>query len=464
MAIEKHALKILLAVYAVIALLIIILFDGTGDAGDSVLHYLFAKSAPSHPELFFNHWAKPIFTLFASPFAQFGFVGIKIFNAITIGFSIYFTIKSAELLGLKKSWLSGAFIMLSPMALALTFSGLTEPLAATFVSAALFLSLKNRFLLAAIIVSFIPFIRSEGLIIAGVFGFYLLLKKQWKYIPALLVGHLVYSIAGFPFYDDFLWIFTKIPYSKLSSTYGEGAWNHFIQQLLYVVGIPIYALFWIGTLAAIIYQFKKKITLEFSIQVVLGAWVFIAAHSVFWTLGIFNSMGLIRVLIAVIPCIVLISLYGFNTIIELIPVRLSWLKTGLSSVVLIYIVVFPFTSNPAAFHWKKQFKLLPDQEAAQALAEHIKKTDLSDKSFVYAHPYLSEVLALDHFDTAQVQQLNAEKLNQLRENEIVIWDNWFSVVELGLTKEFMNEQTQLKRIEEFKTPKGEVFFVVYKRI
>jgi len=132
-------------------------------------------------------------------------------------------------------------------------------------------------------------------------------------------------------------------------------------------------------------------------------------------------------------------------------------------VVLIYLVVFPFTSNPAAFHWKKQFQLLPDQEAAQALAEHIKQTDLSDKSFVYAHPYLSEVLALDHFDTAHVKQLNTEKLTQLRENEIVIWDNWFSVVELGLTKEFMNEQTQLKRMEEFKTPNGEVFFVVYKR-
>ncbi|MDP4685938.1 MAG: hypothetical protein NWS53_03535, partial [Salibacteraceae bacterium] len=202
----------------------------------------------------------------------------------------------------------------------------------------------------------------------------------------------------------------------------------------------------------------------FSIQVVLGAWVFIAAHSVFWTLGIFNSMGLIRVLVAVIPCIVLISLYGFNTLIDFISARFPRLKTGLSSVVLIYLVVFPFTSNPAAFHWEKQFQLLPDQAAAQALADHFKQEDLSDQSFVYAHPYLSEVLSLDHFDTAQVKQLNAEKLNQLKENEIVIWDNWFSVVELGLTKEFMHEQTQLKRLQEFKTPKGEVFFVVYKRI
>jgi DNA polymerase III psi subunit len=126
--------------------------------------------------------------------------------------------------------------------------------------------------------------------------------------------------------------------------------------------------------------------------------------------------------------------------------------------------VFPFTSNPAAFKLDKQFKLLPDQLAAKALAKHFKQTDISDKSFVYAHPYLSEVLALDHFDTAHVKQLNAEKLTQLKENEIVIWDNWFSVVELGLTKEFMNEQTQLKRLEEFKTPNGEVFFVVYKRI
>ena len=48
----------------------------------SYYDYLFARYAPQHPELFFHHWAKPLFVLLSCPFAQFGFIGVKVFNFI----------------------------------------------------------------------------------------------------------------------------------------------------------------------------------------------------------------------------------------------------------------------------------------------------------------------------------------------------------------------------------------------
>lgn len=67
-------------VYTIIAAFTLYYFNGTGDSGDSIHHYLFAKYAPIHPSLFFNHWAKPLYVLIFSPFAQFGFIGVKILN------------------------------------------------------------------------------------------------------------------------------------------------------------------------------------------------------------------------------------------------------------------------------------------------------------------------------------------------------------------------------------------------
>ena len=64
-------------------------FDGTGGSGDSIHHYLYAKYATAHPENFFNHWAKPLYVLLACSFAQFGFVGMKIFNALVALFTIF---------------------------------------------------------------------------------------------------------------------------------------------------------------------------------------------------------------------------------------------------------------------------------------------------------------------------------------------------------------------------------------
>ena len=103
---KSNSIYIILLVYGILAVLTMIYFNGTGDAGDSVLHYLYAKSAPQHPELFFNHWAKPVFVALASPFSQFGFIGVKVFNVLVMALTMLLTYRSAELLGLKNAFIT----------------------------------------------------------------------------------------------------------------------------------------------------------------------------------------------------------------------------------------------------------------------------------------------------------------------------------------------------------------------
>ena len=79
-------------------------FNGTGDDGDSIFHFLYAKYALTHPELFLHHWAKPVFVFLASPFAQFGFMGIKTFNVLLSLGSIWMVEKELNQLNLLHQW------------------------------------------------------------------------------------------------------------------------------------------------------------------------------------------------------------------------------------------------------------------------------------------------------------------------------------------------------------------------
>jgi hypothetical protein len=70
----------------VVACIVALVLNGTNGGGDSIGHYLLAHHAWKYPNLFFNHWGKPVFTMLSSPFAQFGFKGVKLFNVfVTFG-------------------------------------------------------------------------------------------------------------------------------------------------------------------------------------------------------------------------------------------------------------------------------------------------------------------------------------------------------------------------------------------
>lgn len=190
----KNILWYVLLVYALIAGLTIVYFDGTAGTGDTITHFLFAKYAFKYPIFYFDHWGKPVFTFLASPFAQFGFTGMKIFNAIITLLTLYFTYQCAVLLKIKQPVLPVIFCIFMPSYYILTFSGLTEPLFALFLSIGLYFLLKQKYLTSVIWVSFMPFVRSEGLIIILAFACFLILKRKWKLLPFFITGGILYMV------------------------------------------------------------------------------------------------------------------------------------------------------------------------------------------------------------------------------------------------------------------------------
>ena len=82
--------------------------------------------------------------------------------------------------GIKQQIPLTIILIFTPTYYVLTFSGLTEPLFALILIIGTYLCAKEKHASASILISFLPFVRSEGLIILGVFGFYfiIVLKKE----------------------------------------------------------------------------------------------------------------------------------------------------------------------------------------------------------------------------------------------------------------------------------------------
>ncbi len=461
---KQKAIYVVLLAYLIIAALTIVYFNGTGDAGDSVHHYLFAKYAPSHPKLFFDHWAKPVYVLLASAFAQFGFIGIKVFNVILTLGSIYTTFRIARHLKLSNAVSAAVIYIFAPLVFVLTFSGLTEPLFALFLSLGVLFAIKNKYLVACLIISFLPFIRSEGLIFLGVFAVYFFWNKQWKLIPQLLFGHLCYSIAGYFVYGDLLWVFKKIPYASLNSVYGEGGLFHYVEQLVYVVGIPIYFLIGIGIIGLLWKAFKRQINSELFILILGGFLAFFVAHTLFWYLGIFNSMGLKRVFVGVMPLMAILALIGLNTLTEPVVIRKKAIGRAIQLIIVIAVCVFPFTSNPAAVKPERDLLLSKDQLVANSMADYIQEEMGTEHRFIHMHPYLSQALDIDHFDTEKHMEMTTAILNELRPGDVLIWDSWFCVVERGISLEMLEKHPLLALVytKELNDDNGNSQMVIFR--
>src|SRR5262245_44889026 len=122
---NRLMLRISLGVYGLIFLVLSWLSISSYGGGDSWMHYLFAHYAFKHPGNFLDQWAKPIFTLLASPWAYVGFGGIKLFNILCALLTGYLSYRIAVRHFPKMAWLSIVFVFGAPVYFVCVFSGLT---------------------------------------------------------------------------------------------------------------------------------------------------------------------------------------------------------------------------------------------------------------------------------------------------------------------------------------------------
>ncbi|MBR9919456.1 MAG: hypothetical protein GYB31_01360 [Bacteroidetes bacterium] len=444
----------------VAGLFIISSFPGTGDSGDSVYHYLHAHYAFQHPKLFLDHWAKPVFTTLSAPFAVFGFAGMKVFNLLVTAMSMLIMSRIGRDLDLKHHWLPALLLLLCPGYLVLIFSGLTEPLFALSLILSARLTQNKHFFGSALILSFMPFLRPEGLIFIGIFALYFLISKAWKPLLLLPFGHVFLAFAGWPIFGDPWWIFNRMT-NAVSGVYyypGLDIW-HYPKQLFYLIGPIVYALF----LAGIGFTFAEAVKkpakiLEFKICILAASVLaFITAHSIFWYFGIFKSMGLARVLICVIP---LIAIFAAVPLDKLLTQRRSGIKY-LALLPLGLALLFPFIGNKASLH-KADFNYTADQLLILEMKEYLEKTapGFAQEVYAFSHPSVAWIFDFDPFREGIWRSVGETEVQAIPGGSLVIWDNWFSVVEHKTQAEDLSAfgLTKLAAFED-----GRYSFIVFRK-
>ena len=449
---EKILILLFLSVFFCATLTLAFLSNGTYESGDSIQHFLISKYSFKHPHLFLDHWGKPVFTLLSSPFSQFGFIGICFFNILCATITGYLSYLTAKKLNLGFSWLAPLFSLMAPIYYVTLISGLTEPLFGLVLLLSVYLFISEKYFIGSVIVSFLPFVRSEGFILLPLFGIVLLLKRSYKNIPMLALGTFIYSIVGLFFLNDFLWIIHQNPYKDVHEIYGNGSLFHFINKNEFILGTPLVILFLLGCFSVT----NKKVSSEYLI-LVLGSWFLVLFfHSFVWWKGIFGSLGLIRVIAGVTPLAGIIALSGLSIIHKLIKKKIVF--NIFLSAIIILVLVHPFKQH----EFPRQLNY--EEVVVKQSADWIKQNKLQNGTQFYMFPYYSVFMDIDPFDDSKTG--NAWNINTVRSKNIILWDNHFFPNEGKLSLNKFQDTTDFELLTQFKadptkTPSTKQLFEVY---
>ena len=393
---------LLLAVASVIFLTLSFLSEGGLYGGDSYQHYLIAKYAFVHPGNYLNHWGKPLFTLLASPFAYFGFHAMMLFNILICAAASYITLLTVRKLNYDNLPMAVIFTVFTPVYILLMFSGLTEAVFSLLLIASVCLFVNKKYIFTAILISLIPFVRSEGFMFIAWFLILFLVKRQYKAIPFLLFGVLFYSALGGFITGNFLWLISDNPYKAGGSIYGHGSLFQYITCVPSTFGIMVFLLAITGFIVISLPYFKRQksgkeeseISFNELFVISFSAIGYFIFHSVVWWQGWLSVMGDARFMAAIVPLMSIMALKGFNT--AILPIRKP--KIGMIITVLVagVVVVGGFDRH------KLPVTLQKEDKATKQAVDWVKDRGYDRNQIIYFNPIIPVLLNKDPFDRKQL--------------------------------------------------------------
>lgn len=444
--------------------LIVIQWLSTGVSGetDSITHYQMARFAFQHPEYFLNTWGKPLFTILASPLSQFGYTGAIAFNLVCGLLSAWFAYLISKKLGYRHAWAAIVFTVFTPVYLFIMFTSLTEILFSLVLIAAIYLFMGRRFTWSAVLVSLLPFARTEGMMFIVLFIPALIWMKQYKSLPFLLSGFLVFSLTGWPVYHDFFWFFTRMPYSSSGSAlYGSGSFWYYFGMLGEIMNYPL-LIMGITGLIYILSGLRKGVknlhdiryaTLYFLI--IPSFFGFILAQSFLWWKGMMGVLASTRFMACVLPLSAIIAVSGFEWVME--KAKTSKIIYFLLGAFILSIVVYkPFTYGEVPRKTGINFAVM------EKLTAWLKESPYKNRKSVYTDPMFPFYMDIDPYDQQRCFQVfnyeNTDPASMLQAGELLIWDAQFAGYEGRLPFDSLIKNNNLRLLNVF-TP-NESFTII----
>ncbi len=397
---------------------------------DNFAHFNIARWAFRYPHLFLDHWGKPVYTILAAPFAQLGFVAVRILNAVLGLITGWFVWKLAGQLKLKNGWFAVVVAVFTPIYFVMLSTGMTEIVFSLVLVLSVYLFFSEKLTASAILVSFLFLARTEGLAFELLFLVALLIKKQYKAIPFLATGFLVFSFIGLVFhYHDFWWLYNQRPYSTGNQfVYGKGEWYYFLVRIPEYSGVIITVLMVAGTIILPVKWLQEKLSFAGSyflpVLLILGTfWGYFFIHSYLWWKGE-TSAGLVRVMAANAPLAGIIGLYAVEGAAKYFK------KKRILTVLLVLVSITQVVLTGA--YYKKLVGFDLTAEVLQRTTDWLKESGGLKHKLVMHNPYFTFSTGIDAWDNNVVQygfSNNDKPEDGLPDSTLFIWDAHFSANE-----------------------------------
>lgn len=449
---NKTLAPVVLLLIAVV--LIVIQFLSTGPSGetDSITHFQLARYAFKYPGFFLNHWGKPLFTILAAPLSQFGYAGAIAFNLLCGLLSAWFAYLIARRMEYRHAWVAIVFTVFTPVYLFIMFSSLTEILFSLVLIAAIYLFADKRFIWSAVVISLIPFARTEGVMYVVLFIPALLWMKQYKSLPFLLAGMVFFSLVGWPYYRDPLWFFTKMPYTTNSADlYGSGSFWTYFNELDYIMNFPLLILVVTG-LVFILLDLKKGLKNLRDIKyatwyflIIPAIFCFVFAQSYLWWKGL-GILASHRFMACVLPLSALLALTGFEWVMEKAK-GIRILPPVIGAYIILLVVYKPFTYHVIPSKTGINFAVMEN------LATWLKSSPYSNRKAVYTDPMFPFYMNIDPYDSQRCLKKysfeNVDPAALLKQGELLIWDPQFAGYEGHLPFDSLMNNNYLRLMNVF---------------
>lgn len=392
---------------------------------DGGIHYLFARWAWVHHEIFVDVWSRPLFTLLYAGPALLGFRAARAVTVVVCLATAWQTYRLAQQVKLRRAPLVMALLFLQPSFFLFCADTMTEPLFALVFVIALRLHLVGRVTAGLFVASLFILTRPEGLFISLLWTYWVIrarfdtLQSAIRnpssaifHLLPLATGMFAWWLASWLITGDALFIKHNWPANwPFSGTiYGAPGLLSYPARLPEIVGPLVLPAFLVGLYRSVKRREFGAITSSFL--------TLFLVHTVMRAFGLMGSAGYPRYLICVAPATALLTLIGWNALAE----RFAHLARRVR---LAFVTVLLATAFFANFIYADGAEWTRDALLVEKVYAWWPQHQRPVKRLIWSQPYMCMLLNGDPWqnegftqDTAKNQQL----MQAMPAGTLVFWD------------------------------------------
>jgi len=500
-----------LALFAVIALLAMLRSAGAYH-DDDLDHYYMARSAFGEPRFFVDPWGRPGFTLLYALPAQLGWNAVRLTTIVIALITMVVTTLTARRLGALRPGIWGALAAWQPLFLLLSFSALTEPLAALLLALVLYAQASDRPRLATVTVGLLPLVRQElGVVAILVAGWIVLHRRDaWRELLWIPLPVLAWAIVGGLIHGDAAWL----PDAILGSSRPLNSTGplHYFRNLISVTGPVIFLGLFLGMMALAFQSTRGPSATRppkfaaLTLVVVFGLLTLLTWEK----LPFGGSVGFLRHLIVLAPVAALVAGYGYQFAIDssgrwrwsvalvtlsvtaLVGLVLShrlavdfyviegrdWSRlAGLVPVALLVLVapwlgrrrrlalsIVPLLAAGFCLATIRPIDLNVEQKVIKAAVDYMTSQRLLGRPMMANHPWIYFFTHRDRWDRQATPYVTLDNLSSASPGTLAIWENHYGQRLYGnVPVEALRNDPRWEMIYEVESGDGQFRVVMFER-